>query len=104
MSEEKFVIKTKIAGIETMIPLEEGREVSFGVSPECDSCIEGDEYLSNKHFKAVLTDGVLHVEDLGSTNGLFQKISGSAVISEGGTVLAGRTLFVFEKKESGDGE
>jgi len=98
IEKKEFVLVANSNGIETIIPLEEGQEIVFGGSPECDSCFD-DKYMSSKHFKAKLVNGCLEVEDLESTNGLYKKIQEPTQIEEGCHVLAGKTIFSFEQKE-----
>ena len=98
IEEKKFVLVANSNGIETIIPLEEGQEIVFGGSPECDSCFD-DKYMSSKHFKVMLVNGSLEVEDLGSTNGLYEKIQETIQIEERCQLLAGKTIFCFEQKE-----
>ena len=95
---KEFVIVAQLNGIETIIPIEAGQEMVFGGSPECDSCLD-DKYMSSKHFKAKLVNGCLEVEDLGSTNGLYQKIQEPTQLEMGCHILAGKTIFSFEQKE-----
>ena len=98
IEEKEFVVVAQSNGIETIISLEEGQEIVFGGSPECGACLE-DRYMSSKHFKAKLVNGCIEVEDLGSTNGLYQKIQEPVQLEMGCRILAGKTIFSFEQKE-----
>jgi pSer/pThr/pTyr-binding forkhead associated (FHA) protein len=43
----------------------------LGRDVECDVRISGDETVSHRHCELHLTEGILTVRDLGSTNGTF---------------------------------
>jgi pSer/pThr/pTyr-binding forkhead associated (FHA) protein len=42
---------------------------SIGRKPSADIAFTEDHHLSNVHAKVVLIDGVIYLEDMGSTNG-----------------------------------
>ena len=74
-------------------PLGEGQEIVVGRSSELDMVLV-EEMVSRKHARIVLTDGVISIEDLGSTNGTF--VNGEKVdrgtLKEGDRVLIGTNI------------
>jgi pSer/pThr/pTyr-binding forkhead associated (FHA) protein len=74
-------------------PLSEGEQVEVGRSSDLDMVLV-EEMVSRKHAVFRLTDGVLTVEDLGSTNGTFvngERIE-KATLREGDRVLIGTSI------------
>ena len=51
-----------------------------------------DGYVSSKHATLTVADGVLHVRDLGSANGTYVRVSGSAKIAQGDLLLLGEQI------------
>ena len=74
-------------------PLGEGQEIVIGRSSELDMVLV-EEMVSRKHARIALTDGVINIEDLGSTNGTF--VNGEKVdrgtLHEGDRVLIGTNI------------
>ena len=74
-------------------PLAEGQEIVVGRSSELDMVLV-EEMVSRKHARIALTDGVISIEDLGSTNGTF--VNGEKVehgtLKEGDRVLIGTNI------------
>ena len=74
-------------------PLGEGQEIVVGRSSELDMVLV-EEMVSRKHARIALTDGVITIEDLGSTNGTF--VNGEKVdqgtLKEGDRVLIGTNI------------
>jgi len=74
-------------------PLGEGQEIVIGRSSELDMVLV-EEMVSRKHARIALTDGVINIEDLGSTNGTF--VNGEKVdrgtLKEGDRVLIGTNI------------
>ncbi len=74
-------------------PLGEGQEIVIGRSSELDMVLV-EEMVSRKHARIALTDGVITIEDLGSTNGTF--VNGEKVdhgtLKEGDRVLIGTNI------------
>ena len=74
-------------------PLAEGQEIVIGRSSELDMVLV-EEMVSRKHARIALADGVISIEDLGSTNGTF--VNGEKVdhgtLKEGDRVLVGTNI------------
>src|SRR3954469_1884041 len=74
-------------------PLGEGQEIVIGRSSELDMVLV-EEMVSRKHARIALADGVITIEDLGSTNGTF--VNGEKVdhgtLKEGDRVLIGTNI------------
>jgi len=74
-------------------PLGEGQEIVIGRSSELDMVLV-EEMVSRKHARIALSDGVISIEDLGSTNGTF--VNGEKVdrgtLNEGDRVLIGTNI------------
>jgi pSer/pThr/pTyr-binding forkhead associated (FHA) protein len=51
-------------------PLNEGQEIVIGRSSELDMVLV-EEMVARRHAKIGVRDGIIHIEDLGSTNGTF---------------------------------
>lgn len=69
-------------------------EVRIGRSSDCQLMLD-DDYVSTRHgLITVQPDGLVVVEDLGSTNGVYvnnQRITQPTQITEADTVRIGRT-------------
>jgi hypothetical protein len=74
-------------------PLEEGREVLAGRSSDLDMVLV-EEMVSRRHARIELRDGIISIEDLGSTNGTF--VNGEKIVRgelrEGDRVLIGTSI------------
>jgi pSer/pThr/pTyr-binding forkhead associated (FHA) protein len=70
----------------TRVPLDEGVPVVFGRDPSISPwarLAEGDLKVSRRHAEVVVSQGVLHVRDLCSTNGTWVRgvrIDGAAAV------------------------
>jgi pSer/pThr/pTyr-binding forkhead associated (FHA) protein len=84
-------------------PLGEGQEIVIGRSSELDMVLV-EEMVSRKHARIALTDGVINIEDLGSTNGTF--VNGEKVergtLHEGDRVLIGTNILKVIATADGD--
>jgi pSer/pThr/pTyr-binding forkhead associated (FHA) protein len=74
-------------------PLEEGREVLIGRSSDLDMVLV-EEMVSRRHARIELRNGIISIEDLGSTNGTF--VNGEKIVRgelrEGDRVLIGTSI------------
>src|SRR6478609_1653991 len=85
-------------------PLGEGQEIVIERSSELDMVLV-EEMVSRKHARIALSDGVITIEDLGSTNGTF--VNGEKVergtLKEGDRVLVGTNILkVMAISQDGD--
>jgi pSer/pThr/pTyr-binding forkhead associated (FHA) protein len=85
-------------------PLSEGQEIVIGRSSELDMVLV-EEMVSRKHARIALSEGVITIEDLGSTNGTF--VNGEKVergsLKEGDRVLVGTNILkVMAISQDGD--
>ncbi|HEY8947043.1 MAG TPA: DUF4388 domain-containing protein [Polyangiaceae bacterium] len=74
-------------------PLSEGQEIIIGRSSELDMVLV-EEMVSRRHARITLQDGVISIEDLGSTNGTFvngEKIQ-KGTLREGDRILIGTSI------------
>jgi pSer/pThr/pTyr-binding forkhead associated (FHA) protein len=51
-----------------------------------------DGYVSSRHCLVTVTEGQIGVKDLGSANGTFVKINGSASVAAGDLLLVGEQI------------
>jgi hypothetical protein len=84
--------------------LAEGQEIVIGRSSELDMVLV-EEMVSRKHARIALTEGVISIADLGSTNGTF--VNGEKVdegtLKEGDRVLIGTNILkVISLAQDGD--
>lgn len=74
-------------------PIEENKEVVVGRSSDLDMVLV-EEMVSRKHARIELRDGIIHIEDLGSTNGTF--VNGERIVKaklkEGDRILIGSNI------------
>jgi hypothetical protein len=74
-------------------PLQEGQRIVVGRSSDLDMVLV-EEMVSRRHAQIQMKDGVISIEDLGSTNGTFvngEKIQ-RATLREGDRVLIGTSI------------
>jgi len=66
-------------------------EFTIGKAPECGLAIQ-DDYVSRRHARLTASDGMLYVEDLGSSNGTFLRVRHPIVLEAGDEILIGSTV------------
>jgi len=74
-------------------PLEEGQQAVVGRSSELDMVLV-EEMVSRRHATITFRDGIITIEDLGSTNGTFvngEKVT-KTVLREGDRILIGTNI------------
>lgn len=64
-------------------------EIMIGKNPDCDLSFDDNIYVSRKHAKIYRQEDQLMVEDIGSSNGTFLKITKPTAISKGDLILIG---------------
>lgn len=75
------------------------RSITFGRGPGCDVVLTGDEYMSPVHCRITEVEGLLFIEDCGSTNGTWvtswcgtRRVFGPEHLHAGDLVRIGRTV------------
>lgn len=75
-----------------------GQEVTLGRAAGCHITLD-DTYVSQLHARVSTRDGVVYVEDLGSTNGTYlnrQKVTGAVAAAGGDQLQVGGTVLEFQ--------
>jgi hypothetical protein len=75
-----------------------GQEITVGRAAGCHITLD-DTYVSQLHARVSARDGVVYVEDLGSTNGTYlnrQKVTGAVAASAGDRLQVGGTVLEFQ--------
>jgi hypothetical protein len=76
----------------------------IGRLPECSVCLD-DTLVSRMHARIIVQEGLVLVEDLHSSNGVYLngvRVAGSSSLREGDRILVGTTeLSIFEVSDSG---
>lgn len=83
------------------ISIDDQQTILLGRIPECDFVLD-DESVSSQHARLHLEDQVLHVQDLGSTNGTrvnYTQIDETTLLLDGDTVEFGNVTFTVEASE-----
>ncbi len=95
---------------QTLIEIEEGENLLIGRMPKCDVVID-DPSVSSQHARVQLTDGVLRVIDMHSTNGTrlnYSTLIAPATLLDGDIIEFGSASFSVDgpelREESGDGD
>lgn len=74
--------------------LEVESELMIGRAAEGEGTLDGDQELSRRHARITRANGVLTIEDLGSTNGTYvngERISGPRQLCHGDSIVVGGT-------------
>ena len=75
-----------------------GQEITVGRAAGCHITLD-DTYVSQLHARVSARDGVVYVEDLGSTNGTYlnrQKVTGAVAATTGDRLQVGGTVLEFQ--------
>ena len=72
-------------------------ELTIGKAPDCSLAVPGDDYLSRRHARVYQDDGMVFIEDLGSSNGTFLRVHRPIVLEPGDEILVGTTVLRFEQ-------
>jgi pSer/pThr/pTyr-binding forkhead associated (FHA) protein len=80
------------------IPMAAGGELTIGKAGDCHMVIAEDDYVSRRHAKLVHSDGMVFVEDLGSSNGTFLKVRRPVALEPGDEIVVGTCVLRFEEK------
>lgn len=78
--------------------IELSNSIIIGRKPVCDIVLENDKSVSGKHCRVFITEGLVFIEDMGSTNGTSvndTKISEATEIRTGDVIVIGRKRFVI---------
>jgi pSer/pThr/pTyr-binding forkhead associated (FHA) protein len=70
-------------------------ELSIGRASGCAVALGDDTYVSQLHARVFTRDGLVFLEDLGSTNGTFlngQRVQGATAIHSGDRLQVGSTI------------
>ncbi len=66
--------------------------IVIGKDETCDVVIHADTYVSHRHARASLDQGLCFLEDLGSSNGTLLRIQRPVVIEPGDEIVVGSTV------------
>ena len=72
-----------------------GDEFTIGKSPESGLALQ-DDYVSRRHARLTASNGMLFLEDLGSSNGTFLRVRRPIVLEAGDEILIGSTVLKVE--------
>ena len=76
------------------------KELMIGKTAECELRIVNDDYVSRRHARLFLSDGKIHLEDLGSSNGTFLRVRKPIALEPGDEVLVGKGLLRLDEVRS----
>ena len=74
-----------------------GGELTIGKGLDCSLVVTGDDYLSRRHARLYQDDGMVFLEDLGSSNGTFLRVHRPILLEPGDEILVGTTVLRFEQ-------
>jgi pSer/pThr/pTyr-binding forkhead associated (FHA) protein len=75
-----------------------GDELSIGKAADCNMVIADDDYVSRRHARLVKSDGMVFLEDLGSSNGTFLRVRRPIVLEPGDEIVVGTCSLRFDEK------
>jgi len=85
----------------TNVPYQVPEEGMFVGRQGCGICFPDDRTLSERHAMVSIGDRGLVVEDAGSVNGLFQKITTDHILTDGDVFVCGDSVFRFSAEAAG---
>lgn len=74
------------------------RDFIIGKDPACDLAIPDDEYVSRRHARLRHEDGLVFLEDLGSSNGTLLRLRRAIVLEAGDEIVIGTQVLRLEKR------
>ena len=77
----------------------DGTDVTIGKGEENRVVIPNDDYVSRRHARIVEMDGILLLDDLGSSNGTFVRHCRQVALDVGDEILIGMTLMRLEETD-----
>lgn len=75
-----------------------GTEFIIGKDAGSDLVIPDDEYVSRRHARMRIEDGLVYLEDLGSSNGTLLRIRRAVLLESGDEILIGTRVLRLEKR------
>ncbi len=75
-------------------------EVIIGKAPDSQISLMQDEYASRRHVRIYRVDGMVFMEDLGSSNGTFLRPRRSVALEPGDEILVGTTVLRLEEAKA----
>jgi len=67
-------------------------EAVIGKTDDCDLPLHSDGYVSRRHARVYETGDGIFVEDLGSANGTFLRVSTPRKLEPGDEIVVGKTV------------
>jgi len=85
-------------GAEQLVELDTD-SVLIGSDESCDLRVENDAYVSRKHARVRRENGLLFVDDLGSSNGTQVRIRRSIILEADDELIVGTSIVRLEVQE-----
>ena len=73
-----------------------GDELTIGKEVACDLVIPDDEYVSRRHARIFRSNGMIFLEDLGSSNGTFLRVRRPIVLQDDDEIVIGTSVLHLE--------
>ncbi len=73
-------------------------ELTIGKVDQCDITLPDDEFISRRHARVCCDDGLMFLEDLGSSNGTFLRVRRPISLEVGDEILVGKTVLRLERR------